>query len=239
MFNSRTLCVALLLVTTSAVFAQAPKAKAKNARQPSPEFAPIQDNPQLPRVLLIGDSISIGYTLPVRELLSNFANVHCAPENCGPTTRGVQKIDQWLQDGNWDLIHFNFGLHDLKFVDDTGKTTTTDKGHEQVSLADYEKNLETIVTRMKKTGAKLIFATTTPVPKGEPQRVAGSEKAYNDVARKVMERHGVEINDLCEFCIPQLEQIQRPANVHFTDHGSQQLAYKVAEVIRNALKTKN
>ena len=39
-------------------------------------FEPIQDNPALPRVLLIGDSISIGYTLPVRELLDGRANLH-------------------------------------------------------------------------------------------------------------------------------------------------------------------
>ena len=43
--------------------------------KPNP-LAQIQDTPGLPRVLLIGDSISIGYTLPVRRLLAGKANVH-------------------------------------------------------------------------------------------------------------------------------------------------------------------
>ncbi|QDV66172.1 SGNH/GDSL hydrolase family protein [Crateriforma conspicua] len=67
----------------------------------------------LPNVLLIGDSISIGYTTAVRSQLSGVANVYRPPTNCGPTTRGVEQIDQWLGDRKWDVIHFNFGLHKL------------------------------------------------------------------------------------------------------------------------------
>ena len=46
-----------------------------------PSFAPIKDVPGLPRVLLIGDSISIGYTLPTRQRLIGVANVHRPPMN--------------------------------------------------------------------------------------------------------------------------------------------------------------
>ena len=95
-----------------------------------PAFAPVTDDPKLPRVLLVGDSISIGYTLPVRKLLEGKANVHRIPENGGPTSNGTAKIDKWIE-GKWDVIHFNWGLHDLKLVD----------GKHQVSLEDYEKNL--------------------------------------------------------------------------------------------------
>jgi acyl-CoA thioesterase-1 len=119
------------------------------------EFAPVVDDPALPRVLLIGDSISIGYTTPVRELLRGVANIHRVPENGGPTSRGVQQLDKWLGDGKWDVIHFNFGLHDIK-LDDAGKPLT--------SAADYEANLRAIVARLRATGARLVFATTTPVP---------------------------------------------------------------------------
>ena len=107
----------------------------------------VQDDPKLPRVLLIGDSISRGYTLDTRKALAGKANVHRAPENCGPTANGVKKIEIWLSDGKWDVIHFNFGIHDRK-----------------TPAADYEQRLETLIARMKQTGAKLIFATTTPVP---------------------------------------------------------------------------
>ena len=104
---------AALLAATGAT------AVAQDARRP--EFEPISDNRSLPRVLVIGDSISIGYTLPLREALQGVANVHRPPENCQHTWRGLEAIDDWLGAGNWDLIHFNWGLHDLKYVDKDGR----------------------------------------------------------------------------------------------------------------------
>jgi hypothetical protein len=77
----------------------------------------VADNPKLPRVLLIGDSVSRGYTLPTRKVLAGKANVHRAPANCGPTAAGVQKLDAWLGEGKWDVIHFNFGIHDQSYAD--------------------------------------------------------------------------------------------------------------------------
>src|SRR4051794_5451293 len=56
----------------------------------------VKDDPKLPRVLLIGDSVSGGYTLPTRRALAGKANVHRAPENCGPASNGVKKLDAWL-----------------------------------------------------------------------------------------------------------------------------------------------
>ena len=176
-----------------------------------PRFAPVMDDPKLPRVLLIGDSISIGYTVPTRKLLAGKANVHRIPENGGPTTNGAAKIKKWLGDGKWDVIHFNWGLHDLKL--DTGK--------HQVPIDEYEKNLRDLVQTMKATGAKLIWASTTPVPEGKlsPKRSNDDVVAYNAVAKKIMEENGVAINDLYAFALPRLKEIQRPVNVHFSDAG--------------------
>src|SRR5712692_6887545 len=78
------------------------------------QMADVPDVPGLPRVLLIGDSISIGYTVPTRHLLTGKANVHRIPANGGPTTNGLANLDAWLGHGKWDVIHFNWGLHDLK-----------------------------------------------------------------------------------------------------------------------------
>ena len=80
----------------------APKAKAK---APDPAMATIQDVAGLPRILLIGDSISIGYTLPVRKQLDGKANVHRITINGGPTTNGVANLAKWLGPGKWDVIH--------------------------------------------------------------------------------------------------------------------------------------
>ena len=198
-------------------------------KPPQPSFAEVEDDPALPRVLLIGDSISMGYTLPTRELLQGKANVHRPKANCGPTSRGVKQIDAWLGEGKWDVIHFNFGLHDLKIMED---------GNHQVPIDQYEDNLRQLVERMKETGATLIWCSTTPVPEGElnPPRSDADVVAYNQVAAQIMEEHGVAIDDLYSFALPQLAEIQRPANVHFTPDGSEVLAEKVAEAIEAALK---
>ncbi|MFM2166920.1 MAG: hypothetical protein RIS79_1291 [Verrucomicrobiota bacterium] len=75
---------------------------------------PGKDDPKLPRVLLIGDSISIGHTRPVREKLRGKTDVHRIPQNGGATEVGLEKMTAWLGDGKWDVIHFHFGLHDAK-----------------------------------------------------------------------------------------------------------------------------
>src|SRR5689334_4412744 len=131
MLLSRTFICSLAGILLAGNVAHAQDAKKKKPENPA--YQKITDVPGLPRVLLIGDSISIGYTVAVRDELKGKANVHRPATNCGPTTRGVQMIDQWLEDGKWDVIHFNFGLHDLKFVDDQGKNAPPDKGHPQVS----------------------------------------------------------------------------------------------------------
>jgi hypothetical protein len=67
----------------------------------------------LPNVLILGDSISIGYTRQVREGLKGKANVIRPNANCGDTRHGLAQIETWLGDGKWQVIHFNWGLHDL------------------------------------------------------------------------------------------------------------------------------
>ncbi len=193
-------------------------------------FAAVVDDPALPRVLLIGDSISIGFTEPVRELLRGVANVHRVPENGGPTTRGLQQLEAWLGDGRWDVIHFNFGLHDIK-LDDAGRT--------QTPRGDYARNLGAITRRLQATGARLIFATTTPVPEtisSGPRRNDADVVRINAEARTLMEELGVPVNDLYSIARPRLAEIQRPANVHFTDDGSRVLAEPVAKAIRAQLR---
>jgi hypothetical protein len=145
-------------------------------RAPNPALLAIKDQPGLPRVLLIGDSISIGYTLDVRKILKDKANVHRIPQNGGAIDIGLTKMKSWLGDAKWDVIHFNFGLHDAKFMSQTTLRSTREQ---------YATNLCTLVAQMKATGAKLIFATTTPVPNGgklSPTRKFDSIPERNKVA---------------------------------------------------------
>lgn len=211
-------------------------AAAGNQSRVQKEFVPPEENPALPNVLLIGDSISIGYTLPVRARLAQEANVWRPAANCGPTTRGVASLDDWLGDKHWDVIHFNFGLHDLRWMPVKNSAGKDEKVKEapQVSLKDYESNLRKIVTRLKKTGATLIWCETTPVPAKSANRIEGDEENYNAVAAKVMEEMGdIQTNALHSFAKSHAQQL--PANVHYTPAGSEKLADQVAASIRTVL----
>ena len=223
------LITSLLVAAVLAGAADSPKraVPAKN-KAPNPAFAQVTDDPKLPRVLLIGDSISIGYTLDVRKLLEGKANLHRIPTNGGPTINGLKNLKTWLGDGKWDVIHFNWGLHDLKFMED---------GKQQVPPADYEKNLRTLVAQLKATGAKLIWCATTPVPDGDlkPTRKNTDVIACNAIAKKIMNENGIANDDLYAFALPQLSEIQKPANVHFSDEGSAILAKQVVASIVAAL----
>ncbi len=198
----------------------------------------------LPNVLLLGDSISMGYTKFVQELLQGKANVQRPLnakghfENCQGTTHGLQHIDSWLGDTKWDVIHFNFGLHDLKHVDPiTGKNSKKPEDPQQADLKTYKKNLTKIVKKLKATNAKLIFATTTPFPDkpGGPLRRADQPEKYNKVALKIMKKNDIVINNLYSFTLPRLAELQPPKNVHFTKEGSKALAGRVAEKILEAI----
>ena len=206
----------------------APTRRAARAVAREPAFEPVTDDPKLPRVLLIGDSISIGYTAPVRSLMKGKANVHRIPTNGGPTTNGLANLKKWLGDGKWDLIHFNWGLHDLKVMPD---------GRRQVPPEAYEESLRELTSRLKATGAKLIWASTTPVPEGKlsPPRADADVVAYNAIAKRIMEENQVAVDDLYGFVRPKLAKIQRPENVHFTAEGSAALAKQVAASIESAL----
>lgn len=186
---------------------------------------PIKDQPGLPRVLLIGDSVSVCYTLATREELKGEANVHRIPENGGHTGKALEKLDGWLGNGKWDVIHFNWGLHDLR----QGVGTT---------VPQYEQNLRTLVKKMQANGAKLIWCSSTPLPADVPRSAAGTETllAYNAVAKKVMDENKIAIDDLYAFAKPQLAKIQMPKSAHFSEEGSKVLARQVASSIRAVLK---
>jgi lysophospholipase L1-like esterase len=156
--------------------------------------------------------------------------------NCGDTARGLDLLEDWLGDKNWRMIHFNFGLHDLKYLDEKGTYVSPEKGKQVAPLLIYEKNLRELVSRLKKTGAQLIFANTTPVPTGTVGRVAGDEKTYNEVAQRVMKENEVAITDLVGALGEKIGEYQLPKNVHFNEAGSSVLADAVSLNIQTALQ---
>jgi acyl-CoA thioesterase-1 len=199
-----------------------------------------QDEPRLSRVLLLGDSISMGvgssghyqgYEVPTQNLLRGMATVRGISGDGGNTRFGLKNLPEWLGKEHWDVIHFNWGLHDIVRKSD---------GQCIVLLDEYEKNLREIVKKLKATGATLIWATTTPVPEKEANRAANRRNsdviAYNSAALRIMDEERVAIDDLYSFAFPRLKEIQQPEDVHFTFEGSAVLAKPVADSILAALK---
>lgn len=202
-------------------------------------------NPKLPNVLIIGDSISIGYTRPVREKLQGKANVFRPmvtkrrPDNCGDTAKGLEKIDGWLGGQKWDVIHFNWGLWDLCYRN----PGSHNQGHRDkvngklaATPEQYEQNLEKLVAKLKATGATLVWANTTVVPEGEDGRFVGDDEKYNAVAEKVMKRNGVVIDDLYSLTKGFAGKYSlAPGDVHYTPEGYDALATQVSSAISKVL----
>ena len=189
----------------------------------------------LPNVLIVGDSISIGYTPFVKKILEGKANVWHSAGNAQHTGTGALKIEDWLGEGSWDVIHFNWGLWDLCYRNDQGKKDMMN-GTITMTLKDYKRNLNDIVHILGRTGACLIWATTTPVPAGEPGRIQGSEMKYNKAAGKIMKKKDIRINDLHGFIFNESYKYQiKQGDVHFNWEGYQKLGEKVAESITKCL----
>ncbi|MCE9520224.1 MAG: SGNH/GDSL hydrolase family protein [Verrucomicrobia bacterium] len=228
----------------------APKTTQPPARQaefftPQPDkkgmkAAPGKVDSSLPNVLILGDSISIAYTVEVREGLAGKANLFRPKDNCGDTHAGLDNLTKWLGSNKWDVIHFNWGLHDLCYrnpkADNQGHRDKVN-GKQSVPPADYEKNLEELVTRLKATGASLIWASTTVVPENEVGRFVGDDLKYNAIAAKIMERHSIPTDDL--YAVSKSfggKHSASPGNVHFKPEGSTLLAKQVVASIETALQ---
>ncbi len=221
---------------------------AENFRERS-EFAFVENNQKLPNVLIYGDSISIHYTQAVRAELEGKVNVYRLYLNGGDSKSFIPKMtkmhqtmqDKQLTDAwrfDWDVIHFNVGLHDLKYTHN--RKLDKVNGQQITTLSDYEKNLRANIQYLKQLApnAKLIFATTTPIPEGEPGRVVGDAAKYNEVALKVMKAHPeIHINDLYHFIKPNHEKWWAASrNVHYNPLGRQAQGKEVAKKIYSQLQ---
>lgn len=190
---------------------------------------------QVRKVLIIGDSISIGYTPFVEKALVPGIIVSHNPGNGGSTIRGVDSLEVWLNRREWDLIVFNFGLHDLVYKDEQKKYDVVN-GKISVSLDDYRKNMEIIVAKLKETTAKLLFVTTTVVPENSAGRKVEDPAKYNEVAKAVMKKNGIPVVDLYTASQAIHPQNSKPGNVHYTDKGYELLAEPLIEAIRTSFK---
>ncbi len=193
------------------------------------------------RILLIGDSITggfpnsvAGYAPEVRELLAGTAQVDTLPENGGDSRNLLAHLSGWLGDAQYDVIHFNCGLHDIKRPHSGAGI--------QVPIHEYEANLHSLVDRLQARAAKLVWGRTTPVVDGQPAASKDFDRynvdidAYNRVADRVMAARGVTVDDLhAAVCAAGLAACLTGDGVHLTVEGNHVLARQAAALLRTSL----
>lgn len=188
--------------------------------------------PALPKAVLIGDSIRLGYAPLVARRLAGRVTVTGPTENGGDSANVLARLAEWVISEQPDVVHLNCGLHDLKRSRETGE--------HQVPLPQYAANLRQIVQRLRAaTPAALVFATTTPVvderhrQRAVPfDRVEADVRRYNEAAIAVMQEEGVPVHDL--HALVERHDPRRligPDGVHYTPEGYDRLAEAVADCL--------
>lgn len=185
----------------------------------------------LPRVLVIGDSISIGTTPRVKTLLEGKAVVERIAVNGGDSANVLASVAEWCRTTPADVVVLNCGLHDLKLPRESGK-------HQQ-PLEAYERNLRAILEWARKASrARWIWATTTPVDDTRHdtrgvdfRRLQADVLRYNEVALGIVREAGLEVVDLHEATREHASALLGPDGVHFTQEGYDVLAKALAKGI--------
>jgi lysophospholipase L1-like esterase len=186
-------------------------------------------------VILIGDSIRLGYQATVSQLLRGQAQVWAPAENGGTSRNVLAHLDEWVLSREPDILHLNCGLHDLRT--EFGATT------QAVPLDEYESNLRQIVSTILDQGSTtLIWAATTPVNEQWHHenkafdRFEANVRAYNDSAQRVATAYGVQVNDLYQVVMDAgRDQVLIADGVHFGEAGYALLGQAVADSISTLL----
>ena len=190
----------------------------------------------LPKVVLVGDSIRLGYAPVVTRLLSGKATVISVEANGGDSGNVLRNLEEWVIREKPDIVHLNAGLHDLKVSRQTRQY--------QVPIDQYEANLRSMAQIIREgTSARLIFASTTPIL-DERHSLRGAEfdrferdvRRYNEVAFRVMEDLGVPVDDLHWIVEKEVTgALLGKDGTHYTPEGYELLGQAVADCVSRHL----
>jgi len=182
------------------------------------------------KVLLLGDSIREGYEPYVRELLTEEADVMAPGKNGRFAKYTLWGVNLWLKELGSpcvDVVHWNNGLWDVHREAPMTEPLT--------SIEEYVHTLDRIADELARTGARIIFATTTPVRADAVGRTNGEIDQYNEAAARLMKERGIALNDLNGALRPRLNEYVCEDRLHLTDAGSRRCAERVAAAVREQL----
>lgn len=189
------------------------------------------------KIFLIGDSIRSGYDKYVKESMKNIAEVYFPNENCRFAEYILRYVHMWkdsLKLKDADVVHWNAGLWDTLRIYNDAPLTRIDV---------YAENIERIAERIKFLfpEAKQIFATSTPVIesgfiKEFEMRYNEDVEKYNEVAKTVLEGHGVIINDLYGLLKDKPESLHSDQTHYYTADATELIGNHVNKVLCDALE---
>ena len=189
------------------------------------------------KVVLIGDSIRMGYDKYVKDALEGSCEVYYPTENCRFAEYVLRYLNDWKKGGEWpsdiDIVHWNAGLWDVVDMDMEGPLT---------SIEYYSEAVARITRRIHRIfpSAKVVFATSTAVreegyPNPNFRRLNSDIERFNDAAIKALEGTGTVINDLYEITRDIPDECCSDMTHFNTPKGRAMLGNKVLSVICNEL----
>lgn len=185
----------------------------------------IEEDPGLPRIYIIGDSISIGYTPYLRENFKDIANVLRVPMNCSSSQIGKENIDEWIDIGQVDLYLVNFGIHDI----------LRDR---RVRRENYLNNILGIM-RMLAYKGRVAWVTSTPFTGDSKLHPLANEEAHKDyckASKELMKASNIPVCDLDELDFTK-EDYQKDG-LHFDPSGLKKIADQITLVAKKCLGRK-
>jgi lysophospholipase L1-like esterase len=179
------------------------------------------------KLLLLGDSIREGYQPFVKEGLAGKMEVVAPPENCRFAKYTLWGVNLWIRDlGTPDVVHWNNGAWDLHHEAPMVEALTP--------LDEYLETLRRIAHEIRRTGAKLIFATTTPAGEGAVGRSNAEIDQYNAAAIELMKKERTPVNDLNRLVRQNPTEYICPDHTHLTEPGYRACARQVIEAVVKA-----
>lgn len=203
------------------------------------------DNPKLPRVLVIGDSISMNYHNAAEAALKGLFNYHRISGNAGDSVKGNQNLELWLGPmketwQKWDVVVINHGLHDLR--QPCAKNSKLFPAKHQVEPEAYGKNMDNLLKCLSRYPFKVVVCTTTPVPNDDYSstgRRKDEDLKYNAVLLEVLKKYPqIELCDLNQLVRSSsvFDNWRKGNNVHFIGKEQLVLGNAVAEAVKKAVK---
>ena len=189
---------------------------------------------EIPKVLLLGDSIRMSYQPLLAEILAGKAEVVGPADNCQYSLFTLSSLDRWIGAlGEPDIVHWNNGLHDCGY--------NPNRSPMQIQLDMYRANLGFILQRLRQRTPNVIWASSTPAHPDRPFRDSEwswrNEEIdrYNEEALELMVANDVPVSDLHELVWADVDQLLSEDQLHLSEAGKKTCAEAAAESVSTFL----